>query len=265
MSWAASYYPSPPTITRRRPERGGTHARLEGGRAPGSLAPRSASTTRRGLARGNQNVSRSFVIHSQRERILDAVANLVSAGGYAAVGIDDIAEEAAVSLHAFYQHFADKEDAMLVAYELGHAKSLAIVQQAFDEQESWPEAVRAAIEALFHFLACEPAFAHIALVDAMTATSRTAERCNAGVSSFAEMLLPGIEDTPPRTQQLAVAIEAVAGGIFEICLRHAEQRNIQDLPGRTVLATYIALAPFLGGEEAGRIAIKRSPGRAARS
>lgn len=265
VSWAASYHPSPPAIARRRAGRGGSLARLEGGRAPGSLAPRGPSGTRRGLARGNRNVSRSFVVHSQRERILDAVANLVAANGYAAVSIDEIANEAAVSLHAFYEHFADKEDAMLVTYELGHAKGLAIVQQAFAAHDSWPQAVHAAIAALFHFLASEPAFAHIALVDAMTATARTAERCNTGVRAFAQMLIPGLDEVPAAARPPAVTIEAVAGGIFEICLRHAELRRIQELPGSTALATYLALAPFLGGDEAARIAAQAPPNRAMRS
>lgn len=254
--WATSYYPTPPGIADPPPRDAQTRARLDGGRAPGTLAPRSPSSARRGLARGNQNVSRSFVIHSQRERILDAVTNLTAARGYAAVGIDDVAAEAAVSLHAFYEHFADKEDALLVAYELGHAKGLAIVQRAYSSQEKWPNAVRAAIAALFRFLASEPAFAHIALVDAKTATSRTAERSNAGVSAFAQLLLPGMDEIPEDARPPAVIIEAIAGGIFELCLQQALQRRIHELPSQTVAATYIALAPFLGGAQAARVATK---------
>jgi AcrR family transcriptional regulator len=259
--WTTSYYPTPPEITVARPGDARTRARLDGGRAPGTLAPRSAFVARRGLARGNQNVSRSFVVHSQRERILDAIANLTAAKGYATVGIDDIADEAAVSLHAFYEHFADKEDALLVAYELGHAKGLAIVQQAYSAQEEWPNAVRAAIAALFRFLASEPAFAHIALVDAQTATSRTAERSSAGVSAFAQLLLPGMDNIPEDARPPAVTIEAIAGGIFELCLHQALQQGIRELPGQTVAATYIALAPFLGGAQAARVATKPSSGR----
>jgi AcrR family transcriptional regulator len=63
-------------------------------------------------------------VHSQRERILDAVTNLTAAHGYIDLKVEDIAEQAAVSLNAFYEHFADKEDAFLVAYEIGHAKML---------------------------------------------------------------------------------------------------------------------------------------------
>jgi AcrR family transcriptional regulator len=264
VSWTTSYYPTPPPIAEPQPEQARAHVRLDGGRAPGTLAPRSALSARRGLARGNQNISRSFVVHSQRERILDAVANLTAAGGYAAVGIDDIADEAAVSLHAFYEHFADKEDAFLVAYELGHAKGLAIVRQAYAAQDQWPKAVRAGIAALFRFLASEPAFAHVALVDALTATARTAERSNAGISAFAQMLVPGLEMTPEYSRPPAVTIEAIAGGLFELCFYYALQGRIHELPELTTPATYIALAPFLGATQAQRVASVR-PQRASSS
>jgi hypothetical protein len=58
-----------------------------------------------------------------------------------------------------------------------------------------------------------------------------------------------------------VTIEAIAGGIFEICVHQTLQGRIQELPGQTVAATYIALAPFLGGAQAARVATKPPPSR----
>ena len=264
-SWAASYYPTPPSMLTRASARSGARQRasaLRGGRAPGTLAPHSPLGRRRGLARGDQNVSRSFVVQSQRERILDAVTNLTAGEGYAALGVEGIAEQAAVSLVAFYEHFADKEDAFLVAFEVGQGKGLAIVESAFAAESDWRFAVRAGIGALFEFLATEPSFAHIALVDALIANERTAERSVAGVRAYAQMLVPGLERTdghgPP-----AVTVEAIAGGLFDLCLHYALAGKIDELPRLTASATYVALAPFLGGEEAARVAIERPRGTGA--
>jgi len=254
VTWATSYYPTPAAITKSPTRAARKHPGFAGGRAPGTLARPSAFIARRGLARGNQNVSRSFVVHSQRERILDAVANLVATKGYAALDVNDIAEQAAISLKAFYEHFADKEDAFLVAYELGHAKGLALVERTYAAQPGWREAVRAGISTLFHFLASEPAFAHIALVDALTATTHTAERSSVGVRAFARMLVPGLEEAPGYARPPAVTIEAIAAGVFELCLHYAVQGKIRELPELTRDGTYIALAPFIGAEEAARVA-----------
>ncbi len=257
--WAESYYPAPPALLaepKRLPRAQRAAIALDGGRAPGTLAPHPLLGGRRGLPRGDQNVSRSFVVENQRARILDAVTNLVASESYGALKVEEIAERAAVSLVAFYEHYADKEDAFLVAYEIGHGKALASVERAYAAQEDWRLAIRAGIGALFRFLATEPAFAHIALLDAMIATPRTAERSHHGISALARLLVPGREQTrgqaPPD-----VTVEAIAGGLFELGLHYALAGRIAELPELIPTATYIALAPFVGGEEAALIATGR--------
>jgi AcrR family transcriptional regulator len=257
--WAASYYPSPPAILtepKRLPRAQRAAIALEGGRAPGTLAPHSLLGGRRGLPRGDQNASRAFVMHNQRARILDAVANLVASDNYGALKVEDIAERAAVSLVAFYEHYADKEDALLVAYEVGHGQALASVERAYAAEDDWRLAVRAGIAALFRFLATEPSFAHIALLDAMIATPRTAERARIGVGAFARLLVPGAEQTHGQVPP-AVTVDAIAGGLFELALHYALEGRIAELPELAPTATYIALTPFVGGEEAAQIATGR--------
>lgn len=261
VRWATSYNPPPPSMMRLLTHPTNGHALppgLVGGRAPGTLAAGAAATTvgrRRGLARGRHGLSHSLVVHSQRERILDAVANLVARDGYAALTVEGIAEQAAVSLQAFYEHFTGKEDAFLVAYELGHAKGLSIVERAFTAQTDWRLGVREAISALLDFLASEPAFAHLSLVEALTATRRTAERATDGVATYAEMLIPGAERaTEDLALPPAVTIEAIAGGLFELCLTYALMGHTASLPELLPRATYFALAPFIGPEQAGHIA-----------
>jgi AcrR family transcriptional regulator len=261
VGWATSYNPPPASMMQllTQPMNGNTPpAGLIGGRAPGTLTVIAAGTVsgrRRGLARGKQaGVSRSLVVHSQRERILDAVANIVAETDYASLTVEGIAERAAVSLQAFYEHFKSKEDAFLVAYEVGHARGLAIVERAVATQPDWRLGIRDGISALFDFLASEPAFAHLALVDALTATRRTSERATDGVAAYAEMLTPGAEDATDLTLPAPVTIEAVAGGLLELCLTYALQGHIERLSELMPRATYFALAPFIGPEQAGDIA-----------
>lgn len=263
VAWATCYYPTPEGILtelrrdvpHHAPERG----LLEGGRAPGTLAPHGVLSSRRGLLRGDQNVSARYVAYNQRERILDAVVNLTAANGYADLKVEDIALEAAVSLHALYEHFGGKEEAFLVAYEVGHDKGLAIVERAYAAQSDWRLGVRAGIAALFAFLSSEPAFAHIALIDVLTATRLTAERSSMGVGGFAQLLVPGLNETRTQIPPSAVTIEAVAGGIFELCLHYALRGQIASLSELTESATYIALAPFIGAEQAAQVASEQAP------
>jgi hypothetical protein len=85
------------------------------------------------------------------------------------------------------------------------------------------------------------------------------------VSAFAQMLVPGLEQTRGYTPA-AITVEAIAGGIFDLCLHYALAGKIRELPELVPSATYVALAPFLGGEEAARIAtghtrLRREPAR----
>jgi hypothetical protein len=114
--------------------------------------------------------------------------------------------------------------------------------------------VREGIAALLGFLASEPAFAHLALVDALTATRRTAERAIDGAASYAELLIPGAEQRTDLALPPAVTIEAIAGGLFELCLTYALLGRTEHMSELLPRATYFALAPFIGSEQAWQVA-----------
>jgi AcrR family transcriptional regulator len=255
-SWATSYAVPAAMIGFRdpKPNRPGMPDGPWDGRAPGTLSLGAPAGRPGGLASRERGISRSFLVHARRERILDAVANLTAQRGYAALTVERISQEAGVSVAVFHEQFAGREDAFLVAYELGHAKGMAIVERAFVAETSWRAAVRAGISALFDFLAAEPSFAHLALVDAMIATRRSAERSRRGVGAYAQMLLPGLGQAGNGSGPPAVTIEAITGGVFELCASYAQRRRIAELPELAPRATYFALAPFIGAEEATRVA-----------
>jgi AcrR family transcriptional regulator len=241
--WASRYILEPavqPSLGSVTP----TLALAAGGRAPGTLSLTSRAIERRGLPRGEGNVSRSFVVHNQRERILDALANLSAAKGYGATTIPEIVREAAVSVQAFYEHFSGKDDAFLVAYEIGHRKALAIVERAYESQEDWPTAVRAGVAALLDFLASEPSYAHLALIDALTASPKAATVAHEGMNGYAGMLEPGLElsgeDHPPAP----VAVEATACVLLELCFVYVADERARELPALTEFACDLALRPF---------------------
>jgi AcrR family transcriptional regulator len=242
--WVSRYTLEPttkPSVGSRMP----TSPPGVGGRAPGTLSLSSRAIERRGLPRGEGNVSRSFVIHNQRERILDALANLSAARGYGATTIPDIVREAAVSVQAFYEHFSGKDDAFLVAYEIGHRKALAIVERAYESQEDWPAAVSAGVAALLDFLASEPSYAHLALIDALTASPKAATVAQEGMNGYAGMLEPGLKLSAGDHHPLStVAVEATACVLLELCFVYVAAERARELPALEELACDLVLRPF---------------------
>jgi AcrR family transcriptional regulator len=228
-----------------------------GGRAPGSLASNSGGDL--GLVRGMPNVMRSFTQHLQRERIVDAVASLTAAGGYADLTVEKIAGEAAMSLQTFYDHFKNKEEAFLYTYEVGHARGLTLVERAYEAQTDWPRGVKAAVTTLLAYLGSEPAFARLALLHMLIATPRAAERANAGITEYLSVLEPGFEETSEHPRPPAITIEAIGGGLAELMYSCIMRDRVEDLPSVGAYAVYVALAPFVGTEHAAKVAMEPLP------
>lgn len=82
------------------------------GRAPQPIFP-----TPPPLPHGPHDLSREQVADSQRTRLMAALTELMAERGYAAVRLAELVTRAGVSKATFYEHFADKEQCMLAAYE----------------------------------------------------------------------------------------------------------------------------------------------------
>jgi AcrR family transcriptional regulator len=77
------------------------------------------------LPRGPHSLTREQVQASQRQRLLDAVLDVVGEYGYAAATVADVTAAAGVSRTTFYEQFRNKLDAFLTAYDQFGAAFLA--------------------------------------------------------------------------------------------------------------------------------------------
>jgi AcrR family transcriptional regulator len=252
--WTRSYHPMPPSVqgngaTTPQPQPWLRPTCLGGGRAPGTLA-----IAPNGYQPPIAERSPEFVHHANRERILDAVAQLNDADGYTTLTAQSIAEHADVSERAFLAHYKSKDDAFAAAVEIGHMKGQAIVDRARASASDWRSGVRLAVYSLLEFLGSEPYFTRLAFVDAPLAGPAMARRAHEHVGAYARLLLDG---APLRRRPPQIAREAVVHGLFELAFQHAAQDKAAELPRVAPEATYLTLAPFLGVTEAGEAAEDR--------
>jgi AcrR family transcriptional regulator len=186
------------------------------------------------LPKGRHGLSRAFIVHNQRERLLDAIAHVVAEKGYAATRVGDITEHAGVSRKTFYELFTDKEGCFLAAYDAITALLMERMQQALAvAQSDWQAQVRALVDAFLGFIAAEPAFARMCIVEVLGSGPAGMARRDAAIEAF----LP-VVDFIPR-QQLAEGQDLspltpifVTGGILEIvyaAIRRGETESLPDL------------------------------------
>jgi AcrR family transcriptional regulator len=145
------------------------------------------------LPRGRHAAPREVVAESQRERVLVAMADAVAAKGYANVAVADVIERAGVSRRSFYEHFSNKEEAFLAAYDAGVAGLLDAIAEAeaaarADGPGGLLAAARAGTEVYLELLADNPAFARTFLVEVLGAGPDALARRDAVHERFAARL-----------------------------------------------------------------------------
>jgi AcrR family transcriptional regulator len=202
------------------------------------------------LPPGRHGLSRSFVIQNQRERMLAAVADVASSASYAEMSVEDIIVTAGVSRRTFYEHFKNKEDAFLAAYDVAAGQLLAAVRAAYESRDTFPERLRVGIETFLMLLAADPAFARMCIVEVMAAGPEAVQRRNEAMRAFAEMIEENANkllDEPPLSELTA---ETVVGGIYDVIYTRIQRGDIRELPELAPDLASSALMHYMGPEAA---------------
>jgi AcrR family transcriptional regulator len=186
------------------------------------------------------------------ERLLRALAAVVAEKGYPDTTVAEIVERASASQRTFYEHFKNKEDAIVAALDSGSAHMLAAALPAFRRAPDWPHAVHDTQEAMFAFGAEEPEYARLGGVEMYAAGKRALDQREVVTEGMEGLLAPGYElkpGTPP------IAAEAIGGALYSLLYDHVNKKGPETLPDLVPTLVYVTLAPFLSREEAYEVAI----------
>lgn len=206
------------------------------------------------LPQGRHGLPRSFVTQNQRERIVTALVDAVAARGYNATTVGDITKAASVSRRTFYEHFADKEACFLAAYEMISDHIRSSMRSAANTFEDWPEKVRAALATMLRFLSAEPELARIYMIEPIAAGGEIAARHQASMQGFAETLKAGRPERSGKRPLPEATEEALVGGIVTLIVREISAGRTAQLEELLPDLVKLALAPYLGSEDAERLA-----------
>lgn len=209
------------------------------------------------LPPGRHNFSRSYVEENQRQRIVDAIIDVTSLVGYASMSIEDIIGTAGVSRRTFYDHFSSKEEAFLTAVDTVTGQLLDQVRSAYEQADGFPAALRDGLAAFLQFLADEPRYADLLIVEVLAAGPGPIARRNEVLNAFAELVRQGAEALPTRRHPPALAAETVVGGINEVVFSRVLEGRTSELPSLIGDLSYSLMLPFLGHEQAKRESAKR--------
>ncbi len=177
---------------------------------------------------GEDRRPRGAVASTQRERILAAGERLIAEKGCTGTTIEGIVKEAGVSSVTFYEHFKDKEECLVAAFD----RAVEGLREAIPAELSGPGQAREALASLLDAIDAEPARARLCFVEAQKGGPRLRARYEAALDAVAVELSDSLG-------------QAIVGGLAWLLRERLELgggEGVRDLLPRM---TEIVLDPYL--------------------
>jgi AcrR family transcriptional regulator len=183
---------------------------------------------------------------TQRARMLDAMVWSVAEKGYPTVTVADVVARAGVSRRTFYEHFGDKLDCFLAAYETGAKAVLADISEQLRPLRDADRGtrLRKGLQVYLRALGSEPEFARVLVVDVLGVGPEALELRERMRSRFAGHWRGlGIEDES--------MLRALVGGIGELVQAEILAGRGDRLPELEPAVVRFASAVLEGARERG--------------
>jgi AcrR family transcriptional regulator len=206
----------------------------------------------------------------QRERILQAVVEVVAERGMGGASVGLVIARAKVSRRAFYECFASLEDATVAVMDGALEQLSELASQALAAQESWRDGMRSALAAVLTFFDAQPALARLCVVEALGGGPVVLARREYIVSAFRALVVASIERQVTPASPLAA--EGVMASVMGIVHTHIVTEQSGPLLGLLGPLMGLATALYLDdgevqqeierGNELAREMLERRPSRA---
>lgn len=147
------------------------------------------------LPRGPHGLARDVVLASQRGRLLSAFVKLAADRGVAAVTISDIVREAGTAKRTFYEHFRDKDDCFLQAFEVASELMVGTVVDTVAAEPDPVLRIDRGAHAYLEALVAHPEFTRLFLTHMRAGGPQLASRWTAWVESLANVLVQWREES----------------------------------------------------------------------
>jgi hypothetical protein len=140
------------------------------------------------------------------------------------------------------------------AFERAFARLQIRVETACATEVDWPAQVAAGVRAVLVFAVAEPAAARALTNDRPGRRRAGYARYERMLAHFGEGLLPGRELRPEGGRLPEIVEKSMTGGLALLIAQRLETGREAELPALAPEAIQFVLTPYLGAEEAGRVA-----------
>ncbi|HKH64827.1 MAG TPA: TetR/AcrR family transcriptional regulator [Solirubrobacterales bacterium] len=176
--------------------------------------------------------------------MLNAAAEL----GYLETNVQDVIDRAGVSRPTFYEHFSNKEDCFLAAFDTSAERLRNKVDAAARKGgEVWRDRVRLGLQALLRFASSEPDTARTMIVEARAASAAAVRRRVELMDDFARCLQSQAEELlPERPPPSAMTASGIVGGVESLLYSRLCRQEYDQLEALLPSLMYFVVLPYEG-------------------
>jgi AcrR family transcriptional regulator len=201
---------------------------------------------------GVRKLPSDLVSAVQRERLIAAMLRAASELGYGRTSVQDVIERAGVSRPTFYEHFANKEDCFLAAFDTTAARLRdRIATAAREGGDSWRDRLRLALETLLNFAATEPEAARAVIVEARAGSAEAVMRRDELLNHCANCIETQVRELLPDAPSYSpITAAGIVGGIEALLYARLNKGELDDLDSLLPSMMYFLVLPYEGHEAA---------------
>lgn len=182
----------------------------------------------------------------QRERLIVAMLRAASELGYRQTNVQDVIDRAGVSRPTFYEHFSNKEDCFLAAFDTSARRLRDKVDVASRDGDTWRERLRLGMEAILAFAVAEPDTARTVVVEARAASAEAVLRRVELLDHFSLCLDSQARQLLPDENFSEITASGVVGGIEALLYSRLCKSEFHDIEDLLPSMMYFAVLPYEG-------------------
>lgn len=180
-------------------------------------------------------------------RILSAAARLAAEKGFPTLSVAQIVQAAGVSDRVFFELYETKEDCFLASYDRMGAEVVRYAAEAARVRADRLDSVHHGINALMYRVAFDRVFARCAFMEVFALGPKGIDRRSRLMDSFAALLM---SQAPAGERPAEVVADAIVGAVWQIAHCYIARDATHRLAELADHASYLVLAPMIGGEAA---------------
>lgn len=195
----------------------------------------------------------------EREGLVDAVVEAIAEHGFGGLTIEDVTGRAGVSRDAFHAAFPNREAAVEAAHEVVVESFRSQLAMACEAQSGWPLKVKVGIGFALDYAAASPACARFLTLESLSANREIALRTTEARDQLARLLATGRRETPGGANLPSLTEQMLIGGLIGIISLQLGAGEAKRLPELAPQLVHLTLMPYLGAEEAAKVARRPKP------